>query len=268
MRAVSPLLLQRYELKYIIPHSLVEPISKAIEDHCELDYHSQISPDQFYVINSLYFDTPNFSLLMNKRKNLDPSFSLRVRSYGRFPVAPYYAEIKLKRNDFSNKMRAKLATEDWAEVLRSGEIPEGMDGRSREYLSQFLFLLETHAATPKILTQYRRKAYLSQVDGYARVTFDRDLRYQMDVDYDLKPDERQMNNYDCEDIFPHPDQDVILELKCEKRVPLWMIDLIRRFDLQRRSFSKYGNAINEAVIPPLPPTDLQPMFHSYARGAR
>ena len=36
---------------------------------------------------------------------------------------------------------------------------------------------------------------------------------------------------------------VILELKCyATQVPLWMLDMIRCFNLTRRSFSKYTNA--------------------------
>ena len=34
---------------------------------------------------------------------------------------------------------------------------------------------------------------------------------------------------------------VVLELKCPaKNVPLWMVDLIRTFELKRRGFSKYS----------------------------
>jgi hypothetical protein len=39
-----------------------------------------------------------------------------------------------------------------------------------------------------------------------------------------------------------PGCSVILELKCHaSTVPFWMLDLVRRFELRRRSFSKYLN---------------------------
>ena len=36
---------------------------------------------------------------------------------------------------------------------------------------------------------------------------------------------------------------VVLEIKCQSLVPAWTIDLIRRHDLRRASFSKYSTGI-------------------------
>ena len=261
--AVSPLLLQRYELKYLIPLEMVDEISKFIEGHCVMDYYSQIAPQNSYVINSLYFDTLTNLLLRRKLAGLDGTYSLRVRSYGYDPKPPFFTEVKYKKNDFSNKMRAKVDVENWAEMLEDGVAPADMDPKSRSFLEQFLFLMHKDGARPQVLTQYRRKAYLSEIDNYARVTFDRDLRYQVEDRYNVYPDEKQMCHYDIDEIYPHPDQCVILELKCEKQIPLWMMQLIQRFDLTRRGFSKYGSSIMEILAPKLPPRDLQPVFNHY-----
>ena len=41
---------------------------------------------------------------------------------------------------------------------------------------------------------------------------------------------------------------VILELKCYTSfVPLWMIDLVREFQLRRRGFSKYMTGLRQVV---------------------
>lgn len=262
---VSPLLLQRYELKYLIPLSMVDEISKFVEGHCVMDYYSQIAPQNSYIINSLYFDTLTNHLLRRKLAGLDSTWCLRVRSYGADPQPPYFTEVKYKKNDFSNKMRAKIG-EDWAEILENGIVPADMDPKGRAFLEQFIFLMHKDGAYPRILTQYRRKAYLSEIDNYARVTFDRDLRYQFsDGIYNVIPDEKQMTNYDIDEIYPHPDECVILELKCERQIPLWMKQLIQRFDLTRRGFSKYGGSIFEILCPKAPefpnPFDLQPKFN-------
>jgi hypothetical protein len=262
---VSPLLLQRYELKYLITPDLVEPISKFIEGHCVMDYYSQIAPQNSYVINSLYFDTFTNQLLRRKVAGLDNTWCLRVRSYGSEPKPPFFTEVKLKKNDFSNKMRAKIG-EDWVEILQSGIVPDDVDPRSRQYLEQFIFLMQRDGAYPRILTQYRRKAYLSEIDGYARVTFDRDLRYQLaDGEYVIHPNEALMTHYDLDEIFPHPEEAVILELKCERQIPLWMKQLIMKFELTRRGFSKYGSSIFEILNPKAPEfprfDDLQPKFN-------
>lgn len=258
--AVSPLLLERYELKYLIPVSMIDVISKDIEGHCSLDYYSQISPQNSYVINSLYFDTPNFMFIRFKQNGVEPSYSFRVRSYGSSPKPPYYSEIKFKKNDFSNKMRAQIASEDWADILLSGTPLPEMDAISKNYFEKFASALLHYQMEPKILTQYRRKAYISNIDHYARVTFDRDLRYQLEENWNLKPNEESMCHYDHEDMFPHPEDNVILELKAEKKIPLWMIDLIRKHNLTRHSFSKFGSAMLETRSELVPPFDLISAF--------
>lgn len=261
--AVSPLLLQRYELKYLIPVSMIDEISKFVEGHCVMDYYSQIAPQNAYTINSLYFDTITHNLLRRKAAGIDGTYSLRVRSYGVDPKPPYFTEVKYKKNDFSNKMRAKIDGDDWGEMLENGVAPDSMDSKSRAFFEQFLFLMHKDGARPVILTQYRRKAYLSEIDTYARVTFDRDLRYQIEDGYNVTPDEAKMTSYDLEEIYPHPDECVVLELKCEKRIPLWMKQLIQRFDLSRRGFSKYGSSLREVLAPQMHPRDFQPVFNHY-----
>ncbi|NJL60022.1 MAG: hypothetical protein HC887_10685 [Desulfobacteraceae bacterium] len=56
-----------------------------------------------------------------------------------------------------------------------------------------------------------------------------------------------MISYDNAAVFD-PECNVILELKCYASfVPMWMLDIIRYFDLQRSSFSKYATSVIEAL---------------------
>jgi SPX domain protein involved in polyphosphate accumulation len=245
-KAISPLSLERYELKYHVPEELVKPLSAAVEVYCYMDYYSQISSDQFYTINSLYFDTPRFHFLENKMSDQYNRFCMRVRSYSDQPKAPYFFEVKNKVGEILRKKRAKVATEDWARLLTHGEFPEDMDEYSLGLAKTFYGLTVKYNASPKILTQYRRKAYISSVDDYARITFDKNLRYQYEWDYNVKPDDDLMVPYDNENLFSEPYHNVILEIKCTKKVPMWIIDLIRDFQLVRSSFSKYGSSFLES----------------------
>ena len=105
--------------------------------------------------------------------------------------------------------------------------------------------MHAYNAEPKILTQYRRKAYFSECEDYARVTFDIELKYMAETGFLLTPDKHEMRACDLVTNFD-PGCSVVLELKCyTTQVPLWMIDLIRKFGLQRRSFSKYVIGIKE-----------------------
>lgn len=245
---VSPLVLERYELKYLIPFSLVEPISRYVEIFCDMDYYSRISHDSFYTINSLYFESPTYYFMRNKT-NQTGRFSLRVRSYGDAPQAPYYFETKEKVADFSKKRRGRVPLENWSDLFLNPTAVQGFDAESDPHVQYFMGLVRTYNAHPMILTQYRRCAYLSNVDDYARVTFDRWLRYRRETDYSVIPCEGNMLNYDHTDTFGYEDVNVILELKCERKIPVWMVDLIRRFNLTRMGFSKFESSMLECYSP-------------------
>lgn len=241
---VSPLVLERYELKYVIPFAMVEPISRYVESFCDMDYYSKISHDGFYVINSLYFESPNYHF-MRAKENQTGRFSLRVRSYGDAPKAPYYFETKQKIADFSKKRRGKVPVENWYDLFLDPSKITGFDPDKDPHIQYFMGLARTYNAHPAILTQYRRRAYLSTVDDYARVTFDRSLRYRAETGYSVHPTEQSMLNYDHPFTFGDPGYNVILELKCERKIPIWMVDLIRRFNLVRRGFSKFEGSMKE-----------------------
>ena len=174
----SPLFFERYELKFLIPGSMMEDIRSFIEPYCRLDPFCEKSPDNFYRINSLYLDSQSGIFYKKRQASVD----------GRFNIF------------------TKLAT--------------------------------IHHVEPKVMTSYRRMAYLSEVDEYARVTFDRNLKCYEPNGFDPLPSLDLESNYDNECLLP-PDCDTVLELKSTTNVPLWMVDLIRYFRLERTSFSKY-----------------------------
>lgn len=243
--AVSPLILQRYELKYLIPLELVEPISQYAEMYCDMDYYSKIEPDHFYLINSLYFDSDDFAIFNYKQQKRMDSLNLRVRSYGSNPVPPYFFEIKKKYNKIVKKNRAKVYCdniEKFIDELKNGD-QQSLSAETQKTLDEFFYWQYSFQATPKVLTQYRRKAYISNVDDYARVTFDKNLRYYPEESWSVHPVDHKMTNYDNALLFDCPESMVILELKATTRVPYWIIDLVRYFGLSQDSISKFQSAM-------------------------
>lgn len=236
----------RHEIKFLIPPSLLEPISEYVEMYCDLDPYSQKSPDKHYMINNLYFDTDGFEFLNRKRQDVPNRFNVRARSYGESPKPPYFLEVKQKINAMTRKIRAKVYDESWDEFLKNGvpdHVLETYGEQERNNLSTFVHVVQSFRAEPKVLTQYRRKAYASHIDEYARVTFDRDLRYIATNEHNLHPPMKDMNFYDDPIIYGLDEESkIVLELKSNKEVPYWMIDLIRIFDLQQTGFSKYATS--------------------------
>ena len=246
-------MLERHELKYLIPYSLVEPISQYLTPYCAYDHHSMTYPDRFYPVNSLYFDTYGLQFLKQRMEGAERRFNMRIRSYGDGISGPYFAEIKFKTANVVKKFRATIEEPDWPDFV-THESAAGLSSiLCKESISRNLFthLANAYAIEPKIFTCYRRRAFSSQIDDYARVTFDMDLRYRpqdatySNAPYSLSPGSDCIN-YDIESVFgdePHYRANVVLELKSAiGTVPLWMIELIRRFELKQVGFSKYQSA--------------------------
>lgn len=238
-----PPVLQRFEAKFTIPVAMIEPISCFVETYCTLDTYSQHSPDHFYRVNNLYFDTPNYLFLMRRIDQAENRFNMRVRTYSDTSDTPCFFELKQRNVNVIRKYRAAVHDPHWDWLLQeqgcNGVPADGTDDNA----ALFLTMAGVYQAEPKVLSQYRRKAYVSDVDDYARVTFDRDLRCQPAQGYCLLPDENAMVPLDHERLFD-AGCSMVLELKCyTTRVPLWMVDLIRNFDLRRRSFSKYMTGV-------------------------
>jgi hypothetical protein len=245
----SPLFFERYEVKFQIPLSLVEPISRYVETFCDLDPYSARSLDAggdgFYPITNLYLDSPRHHFLEKKLAGLNDTVSLRVRSYGDQGKFPYYLEVKHNHSGIKKKFRSRVQEDQWPGILDGSLLVESTD-QERENRDLFLRLHYTYACEPKILTQYRRRAYASRINEYARVTFDKDLRYLPREHYDLRPDAEKMICYDDESVFD-PGCSVILELKSTVQVPLWFLDLIGHFKLEESGFSKYGSGVSEVI---------------------
>ncbi len=242
----TPLTIERHELKYTIPYEYVEPISQFVSAYCALDYHSAIAPENFYLVNSLYFDTRENEFLRQRLWGKNGRFNMRVRFYGDGASGIRFAEIKKKKGSVSIKYRARLDRHEWPAILTdpSYRIPAAAPYRERVNKEMFLRLALSYAIEPRIFTQYRRRAFFSTVDDYARVTMDISMKYRTQDHYGLDLGS-PLVSYDNQNIYSKDsdlvnDARVILELKCNVgQVPMWMLDLITTFDLKQQGFSKY-----------------------------
>ena len=247
--------LDRYELKYIIPYELVEPMTEYLMAFCTLDYHSSIAPNYFYQVNSLYFDTPNLTFAKNRLYTKSPRFNMRSRAYGDGTKPPYFLEIKLKDGNIVNKFRATVDDTEWPHMFTDFNYTTKAQGNEKELRNKELFYRTAtkYNASPRIYTRYRRRAFVSEVDEYVRVTMDIDLQCHLEDKYTLVSDDGKLQNYDSENVFVKDynrtdNKNVILELKCyPHQVPLWLIDFIKYFQLNRTSFSKYLASLSSAI---------------------
>jgi hypothetical protein len=245
-----PSILERFEAKYTIPLSMVDEISSFISPYCALDKYSEKSPNLFYRINSLYFDTPEYLFLRQRMRKVESRFNMRIRSYGDHPTLPHFFEIKQRRGDVIKKYRARTDSADLQDQVEGPVLQRFENEDDKQYANRELFARTAHRynAKPLVLVQYLRKAYFSEYDDYARVTFDIGLRYMPQKNYNPIPCESCMTPCDVQGCFDGG-CNVILELKCYTSfVPIWMIDLVKSFNLKRRSFSKYANCVRPMLL--------------------
>lgn len=239
--------IERHELKYAVPASAVEPICKFIAPYCSLDHYSSLNPDNTYLVNSLYFDTQGLEFLKQRLYGKDGRFNVRVRCYGDQGEPPYFLEIKQKLGVLSKKYRATVDENEWPAILLDPNfrIDEQKPEKERVALERFLRIATAYSVEPQLLTQYTRRAYFSTVDEYARVTLDMKMKYRKQNHHSLAPGD-DMISYDNETIYAkdmYSDGVVILELKSNiGEVPMWMIDLITKFELKQQGFSKYASS--------------------------
>jgi len=246
-----PPVLERYELKYLIPWEYVDPMTDFLSLYCSLDHYSELAKEEsyFYRVTSLYFDSPGYEFLKQRVEGKAIRFNMRVRAYGDGEKAPYFLEVK-NRSGISGvvkKYRATANEAQWPFILTDPafRVPESNTSSEKANKELFLRLALSYAIEPKILTKYQRRAFFSTIDEYARVTMDANMQYRIESEYNLCSS-HDMTNYDNETIYAnntHSEAGVILELKCNVgEVPYWMLDLIKRFNLQQVGFSKYVNS--------------------------
>lgn len=244
--------LERYEAKYIIPYQQIQPIQDFIQPFCVPDLHCEAESNE-YLITTLQLDTPDLALYKAKDDEALARFKLRVRTYGTGADEPVFLEIKRKIKDVIVKSRSAISPEMWPLVAESlsrrrlMNIPFRRMEEEHNYINYFR-LVDQLGAKPVVLLRYKRRAYLGKNERYSRVTFDRQMCYQPQRDWNLFPDNSHWWSMDGISDIRRPYSAAILELKTYSDVPLWMVDMTQRFNLNRVGFSKYYTAVRKELM--------------------
>ena len=228
----------RYELKYLVPEGITDAVRAAVAPFCAPDPHARDLPGGRYTITSLYLDSPRHEFYRAKSERDFARLKLRVRTYGDESEGPVFIEIKRKYGEIIAKTRVRAPRASWPELL-AGAPPADAD----PVLHDFSALMARYRAGAVLLARYTREPFVSLVDDYARVTFDRELRYQACDRFDLRGEAMAWHQADDRIATKGTRYGAVLELKCTVDVPRWMMGIIRRFDLLRTGYSKYCTGV-------------------------
>ncbi|AKT41127.1 polyphosphate polymerase domain-containing protein [Chondromyces crocatus] len=242
-------IIERYEYKYLIPERLITAIRGTVRTTSKLDKYADANGR--YRIRSLYFDTDRYDLYWaNERKQWD-RFKLRARMYPGAEKSPVFLEVKRRVKDVIIKTRAAVPASTWREVLAGkSEALSTLSPSARAGVQRFLAPYHRHHTNPVVLVEYEREAYISELENYARLTFDRMISVQSKTRLELDADPRRWR------LIDHPVQTrtqepvTVLELKFERRPPAWMSAMVKRLELVRYSFSKYCYGVTAELTLP------------------
>jgi hypothetical protein len=227
---------ERLELKYLLDEVTAEKVRRAILPFCSPDVHNGRS-GRGYWISTLYFDTLTLAFFRANERADGDRFKLRARIYD--PTGFVHLEIKRKRGDVVRKERVIVERAEWLDATRGFGRPRYEGASQERVLQSFAQLMAQYGAEPKLVVEYEREAYASPRGEYARVSFDRKVSYfpTREPCFSSEGRQRALALGDGSRSAA-----VLLELKCETRVPPFMIDLIRRYELHRVGVSKYARA--------------------------
>lgn len=222
--------MQRYELKYILSPEQTEYFKERIKGHMEIDRYGLTS------IASLYYDTPNYQLIRTSIEKPGFKEKIRLRSYGiATDESPVYLELKRKAYGIVYKRRVQ-STIPLVKKFFDGEGDICAGGQINREITTFRDYYEDLA--PACLIIYDRTAYF-QPDGDLRLTIDHDPRYRVD-DLTLKSS--------MDGISLLPEGNTILEIKVQQAIPLWLTEILSEGKIYKNSFSKYGTAYKQQVL--------------------
>jgi hypothetical protein len=253
--------LARCEFKYAVQRGILDRIRRELERYCVVDRTGVCDSDGYYTIDSLYFDTPNLDFFRESYEERPVRRKLRVRAYPDTPGSIVKIEVKRRIHELILKTSLVVPYQGWQSWLEPGADGAVLKSGSREALATFVTLQRHLHAEPKILVRYSRVAFHSTIDNHVRITFDRRMAYQAARSLDLLANPRRWAPLDSAGCLGSADS-LLMEVKFRNRAPLWVGDLIRRFGLVRRGFSKYGMAIRLSSRETVRCWDLAPAWSS------
>lgn len=191
-------------------------------------------------IRNVYFDNESYQLIRRSIEKPAYKEKLRIRSYVRAtPDSRVFVELKKKYDHVVYKRRIALPERDAMRWVADGETAplDTQISREIDYFASFYGRL-----FPSVFLSYEREAFYEKNGGDFRITFDDNI---------LAREERISLLEDTYGTPILPEGKIMMELKCSGAIPLWMVEVLSREKIYKTSFSKYGRAYEQMIIPRL-----------------
>lgn len=218
------LVFDRVEKKYIINNKQKDIILNEIQKHTH--------PSKYHVstIYNIYYDTDNYDLIIQSIDKPEFKEKLRARSYENYDRV--FLEIKTKIRgkevNLGYKRRVLISTKDYDKFAKGKKSATQLAGDT-QIAKEVDHLVEHFKLSPKILLYYDRTSY--EDDNSLRITFDENLRYRT-KSLKFKQNKR--------DKVYFKNKSIIMEIKANGVMPLWLVHVLSGAKAYPTSFSKIG----------------------------
>lgn len=231
----------RYERKYRCTYQQYFAVKNALYAYIQPDPFTKSSPLNQYVVRSLYFDSYNFPILLEKINGNCSRFKFRIRTYGDSAQhsPDIRVEIKVRQANLTKKFGAFIDQAACMQFLRRRHF----SNHDNQVLTEFERQVHARSLFPKTLVEYRREGFNSKWRENIRITFD-----------------HKMKCASAKTLFPEQiswqallDPIVVLEIKHQEQLPKWLLKIIRDNDLRMVSNSKFAlgmfNSRRDLIFP-------------------
>ena len=216
---------QRFEFKYYLSKDTADKLIPILFKHMEYDFYIKRSNRDYYIVNSLYFDSPGFGSFWDKESGVSSRKKLRFRFYEDIidSNTPVFVELKRKKDALVIKDRIKLHAPDCFNNSFDSKLNKLLERKKENnFLQELFWFKKRNSMKLKLFVSYKRKALVGKIDKSLRVTFDFDIKSQLSSSLENLPQR-------FKDIYS---EGVILELKYNNILPAWFHNVIQKHQLQ------------------------------------
>lgn len=220
----------RKEQKYLITQRQYSELVPKLALNMQNDENGVLGR---YTVSSLYFDNLQRDIYFETKNKVKYRQKLRLRVYGEADSKMNsFFEIKQKHDKVVHKRRLTMELEEANRYLRVGneEDLSSYQVSNLQVLREIDYFRNYYRLQPEMIVSYDRHALYGRYNANFRMTFDFNLRCRKD-DLDLAK-----GTYG--DFFIDPNL-IVLEIKVDNSVPLWLTRILQNFECEQRSVSKF-----------------------------
>jgi SPX domain protein involved in polyphosphate accumulation len=217
---------ERVEKKYLLDQDQYEEILSKLDSYVE--------NDKFYKsdIRSIYYDTERFEMIRRSIEKPEYKEKIRIRSYGEpSPDDKVFVEFKKKLDGIVYKRRTKARYMELLNDISKASFKDEQIGNEIRYALDYY-----KGVRPVIYIGCERTSYVGKQDRRLRITFDKDICYRMKhLSLHSDPYDKKVTDK------------IVMELKVEKAMPLWLSRILDESKAYPRGFSKVGSAFMKEI---------------------